>query len=72
MHGTLSCVAAWLGENVQHVMGWNSASTSWLSWLFFRATRPLALSLGIVASSGKSQLSINQYSMVFSTMSANN
>lgn len=34
-HGTLSCVAPWLGENVQHVMGWKTASSSWLSWLFF-------------------------------------
>lgn len=70
LHGTLSCVAAWLGEDVQHVTGWNSASTPWLSWLLFSTTRLLALFLGIVASSDKSQFSINSCSLNFSTLSA--
>lgn len=47
-------MAAWLGEDVQYVTGWNSASTPWLSWLLFLTTRLFALSLGIAASSDKS------------------
>lgn len=34
MYGTLSWVAPWLWVTVQHVIGFETASRSWLSWLF--------------------------------------
>jgi hypothetical protein len=40
MYGTLSCVAPWLWGNVQHVIGCETASKSWLSWLFFSNDSP--------------------------------
>lgn len=67
LHGTLSCVAAWLGEDVQYVTGWNSASTSWLSWLLSSTTRLFALSLGIAVSSDKSPFLNQQLLLDFST-----